>query len=99
MKGGECDSLNQVDPDLCIKCINQNRDLIVGVKVRLSASVANDGANEEQAFRFVYLLTVDFVNMRNCTLLEVLYNGLIYYIMVARVLSNFLKNEKCPQRG
>lgn len=83
MKGGECDSLNQVDPDLCIKCINQNRDLIVGVKVRLSASVANDGANEEQAFRFVYLLTVDFVNLGNCTLLEVLYNGPIYYIMVA----------------
>ncbi|XP_074606513.1 deacetylase EF_0837-like isoform X3 [Acropora palmata] len=51
VKGGECDSLNQVDPDLCIKCINQNRDLIVGVKVRLSASVANDGANEEEAFR------------------------------------------------
>ncbi|XP_067056246.1 deacetylase EF_0837-like isoform X2 [Acropora muricata] len=51
LKGGECDSLNQVDPDLCIKCINQNRDLIVGVKVRLSASVANDGANEEEAFR------------------------------------------------
>ena len=83
VKGGECDSLNQVDPDLCIKCINQNRDLIVGVKVRLSASVANDGANEEQAFRFVYLLTVDFVNLGNCTLLEVLYNGLICYIMVA----------------
>ena len=83
MKGGECDSLNQVDPDLCIKCINQNRDLIVGVKVRLSASVANDRANEEQAFRFVYLLTVDFVNLGNCTLLEVLYNGLIYFIMVA----------------
>ena len=83
VKGGECDSLNQVDPDLCIKCINQNRDLIVGVKVRLSASVANDGANEEQAFRFVYLLTVDFVNLGNCTLLEVLYNGLIYFIMVA----------------
>lgn len=55
----------------------------MGVKVRLSASVANDGANEEQAFRFVYLLTVDFVNLGNCTLLEVLYNGPIYYIMVA----------------
>lgn len=55
----------------------------MGVKVRLSASVANDGANEEQAFRFVYLLTVDFVNLGNCTLLEVLYNGLICYIMVA----------------
>ena len=65
MKGGECDSLNQVDPDLCIKCINQNRDLIVGVKVRLSASVANDGANEEEAFRFVYMVTVYFVTKSN----------------------------------
>ena len=53
MKGGECDSLNQVDSDFCIKSINQNRDLIVGVKVRLSASAANDGANEEESFRFV----------------------------------------------
>ena len=59
MKGGECDSLNQVDSELCIKCINQNRDLIVGVKLRLSASAANDGANEEEAFRFVYLFAVD----------------------------------------
>ena len=53
VKGGECDSLNQVDSKLCTECINQNRDVIVGVKVRLSASAANDGANEEEAFRFV----------------------------------------------
>ncbi|KAL9979660.1 hypothetical protein ACROYT_G017357 [Oculina patagonica] len=51
VKGGECDSLNQVDCKLCIDCISQNRDTIVGVKVRLSASAANDGANEEEAFR------------------------------------------------
>jgi len=53
VKGGECDSLNQVDSKSCAECINQNRDIIVGVKVRLSASAANDGANEEEAFRFV----------------------------------------------
>ena len=53
MKGGECDSLNQVNSELCTECINQNRDVIVGVKIRLSASAANDGANEEEAFRFV----------------------------------------------
>lgn len=51
VKGGECDSLNQVDVDWCTKCIQQNRDMIVGVKVRLSASAANDGANEDEAFR------------------------------------------------
>ena len=53
VKGGECDSLNQVDSKLCTDCINKNRDVIVGVKVRLSASAANDGANEEEAYRFV----------------------------------------------
>ena len=53
VKGGECDSLNQVNSKLCTDCINKNRDAIVGVKVRLSASAANDGANEEEAFRFV----------------------------------------------
>lgn len=50
-KGGECDSLNQVDAELCTKCVEKNKDMIVGVKVRLSASAANDGANEEEAFR------------------------------------------------
>lgn len=74
MKGGECDSLNQVDPDLCIKCINQNRDLIVGVKVRLSASVANDGANEEEAFRFVYLLLLILLVQSN----SMTYSGIWY---------------------
>lgn len=50
-KGGECDSLNQVDAELCAECVSKNKDMIVGVKVRLSASAANDGANEEEAFR------------------------------------------------
>ena len=31
VKGGECDSLNQVDVGWCTKCIQQNRDMIVGV--------------------------------------------------------------------
>ena len=53
MEGGECGSLNQVNSKLCIVCINQNRDIIVGVKVLLSASADNNGANEEEAFRFV----------------------------------------------
>ncbi|XP_064642399.1 deacetylase Oant_2987-like [Lineus longissimus] len=49
-QGGECDSLNQVDPELCLECIEENRDIIVGVKVRLSADVANDGAYEEEVY-------------------------------------------------
>ena len=60
VKGGECDSLNQVDSDVCTECIKKNRDMIVGVKVRLSASAANDGINEEEAFRFVF--TLDLVS-------------------------------------
>ena len=35
-------------------CLSKNKDMIVGVKVRLSASAANDGANEEEAFRYVF---------------------------------------------
>mgnify|MGYP006896102388 FL=1 len=46
----------------------------MGVKVRLSASVANDGANEEEAFRFVYLVTVDFVSTSN----SMTYSGIWY---------------------
>ena len=40
---------------MCTECIKKNRDMIVGVKVRLSASAANDGINEEEAFRFVFI--------------------------------------------
>lgn len=51
--GGECDSLNQVDVEKCVECIAANRDMAVGVKIRLSADVQNDGANEQEAYRFV----------------------------------------------
>lgn len=52
VKGGECDSLNQVDPESCAKCIQENRDVAVGVKLRLSCSVTNDGEYEEEAYRY-----------------------------------------------
>ncbi|CAG2200221.1 unnamed protein product [Mytilus edulis] len=41
--GGEIDSLNQANVEACVKCIEANRDMIVGVKVRLSETIANDG--------------------------------------------------------
>ena len=41
---------------MCAECVSKNKDMIVGVKVRLSASAANDGANEEEAFRYVFFL-------------------------------------------
>jgi dihydroorotase len=49
--GGELDSLNQVHIEQCVKCIQENRDICVGVKVRLSADAANDGKNEAEALR------------------------------------------------
>ncbi|XP_032222352.1 deacetylase Oant_2987-like [Nematostella vectensis] len=49
--GGECDSLNQVDPAMCADCIASNRDITVGVKVRLSWHVSNNGANELESYR------------------------------------------------
>lgn len=45
-----------MDAELCAECVSKNKDMIVGVKVRLSASAANDGANEEEAFRYVFFL-------------------------------------------
>lgn len=50
-KGGECDSLNQVDVDQCVSCVQENRDMVVGVKVRLAADITDNGRNEEEAYR------------------------------------------------
>lgn len=49
--GGELDSLNVVSVDECSKCVVQNPDMIVGIKVRLSDSIADDGKNEHEAYR------------------------------------------------
>jgi dihydroorotase len=48
---GELDSLKLVDAPGCIECIQSNRDMIVGVKIRLSASCADEGRNEVEAYR------------------------------------------------
>ncbi len=47
-KGGECDSLNQVDTELCLKCIREHPEHIVGIKVRLAELVTNDGKLEPE---------------------------------------------------
>ncbi|XP_052254792.1 deacetylase EF_0837-like isoform X2 [Dreissena polymorpha] len=49
--GGESDTLAVLDEDACAQCINYNRDVIVGVKVRLSLDVCNMGKTENEAFR------------------------------------------------
>ena len=49
--GGELDSLNQVDEVQASECLEKNSDMVVGVKIRLSADCAADGENEIEAFR------------------------------------------------
>ncbi|XP_028402333.1 uncharacterized protein LOC114525284 [Dendronephthya gigantea] len=49
--GGELDSLNHLQLDECVKCIEDNKDVIVGIKIRLSESISNNGANEQEAYR------------------------------------------------
>jgi len=48
---GELETLKLVSSRDCIDCIEANRDLLVGVKVRLSDSLADEGRNEPEAFR------------------------------------------------
>ena len=48
---GELDLLELADLEGCIDCVNANRDLIAGVKIRLSASLADEGRNETEAYR------------------------------------------------
>ena len=49
---GELDDLDDVDEQQCLDCIAKHLDKIVGVKVRLTAQIANSGKNEHEAFRY-----------------------------------------------
>ncbi|KAK3104680.1 hypothetical protein FSP39_007611 [Pinctada imbricata] len=49
--GGEIDSLNSIRVKDCASCVQGNRDIVVGVKVRLSKTIADQGRNEEEAYR------------------------------------------------
>lgn len=48
---GELELLKLADVRGCLGCIEANRDVIVGVKIRLSDSVCDDGKNEAEAYR------------------------------------------------
>ncbi len=48
---GELDLLKLASVRGCIDCVEQNRDVLVGVKIRLSASIADEGRNEAEAYR------------------------------------------------
>ena len=47
---GELESPKFIHAHDCVACIESNRDLLVGVKVRLSASIADGGKNEVLAY-------------------------------------------------
>lgn len=49
---GELDSMKLLDVGSCVDCVTANSDLLVGVKVRLSASCADNGENELPAYDF-----------------------------------------------
>lgn len=49
--GGELDSLNQVNADATVAAVKANRDMVCGIKIRLSLDCADDGANEAEAYR------------------------------------------------
>lgn len=48
---GELESLRLCNVDACVNCVDANRNLLVGVKVRLSDTIADNGRNEAEAFR------------------------------------------------
>lgn len=43
--------MNQTNVDQCVKCIEKYPDDIIGIKVRLSSSVCNDGKNENEVYK------------------------------------------------
>ena len=47
---GELETLKLVHTQDCIDCIEANRDLLVGVKIRLSSSIADEGRNEAESY-------------------------------------------------
>ena len=50
-KGGELDNLDDVDELSCLECIESYKNRVVGIKIRLSDDIANDGKHEFEAYR------------------------------------------------
>lgn len=48
---GELETLKLVNQQDCIDCVEDNRDLIIGIKIRLSSSIADDGKTEAESYR------------------------------------------------
>jgi len=48
--GGELDNMAQVVVAPLIKCVEENRDVVVGIKIRLTSDIAANGKNEALAY-------------------------------------------------
>jgi dihydroorotase len=46
---GELEDLRHLNVPAAVRCVEANRDVILGIKLRLSANLAADGRNEKQA--------------------------------------------------
>ncbi len=48
---GELEAMKLISSERCVECARENEDIVIGVKVRLSASIADNGRNEPEAYR------------------------------------------------
>ena len=64
---GELESIDDVNEDDCLECARANPDMIVGMKIRLSANIANQGKHEAEALRYFLRQIMLFQN--TCILL------------------------------
>lgn len=48
---GELEALKLISGEKCVDCAKENSDIVIGVKVRLSASISDNGKNEPEAYR------------------------------------------------
>lgn len=74
--GGESDTLAVLDEDACAECITDNRDVIVGVKVRLTAAVCGQGSTEIEAYRYNMSVCLKNVSLKGCFKSQTTWNGL-----------------------
>lgn len=49
---GELESLDDVNEEQCLDCVRAHPDTIVGIKIRLSTYIANQGKHEAEALRY-----------------------------------------------
>ena len=63
--GGESDHINAIKINSCVKCVEENRDLVVGIKVRLDKNITDNGRTEHE----VYLRALEISERANVPLM------------------------------